>query len=639
MRKQFRRSIAAILVFALTILFVAQIAEARAGGGHSFGGGGGHSFSGGHSFGNHGGSRGGSYHSGGGNLSPAAVLIIIAIIIAIILLRYYLAQQQTQTIRQGISTGDEMARANAIAALQRDDPAFNPAGFCSTIVKAFTTVQAAWSAMKLESIRPFVSDGIFERFTLQMQEMQAVGYRNVVEDLKVLSVTIASVESDEFFQTIAVRITASARDYDVSLSNGARLRTNSTSEFTEIWSFIRRRGTQTPADGGFKLLAGNCPNCGATLEMNQHARCKQCNAIVRNGQYDWVLAEITQECEWDGRPQNAVPGLAAMRQRDPMLNTQTIEDTASVIFYRTIAAGWARDSRPLRKMATEAFCRDFAANFGQTYYTNCGVGSVSVLGLYCEDGQDRAAVRITWSGTRHTGDSGKSYGGEGVTGVISQLFLLTRDSTAMTDANNAISSAHCPNCGGPMLHDASPACEFCGTILNDGRHGWVLDAVCAVSSPQGQAILQSCRKNLAQSQTAPIPLSSPSPRGSGMLGWVIQTVLADGEVSEKERQYLSAIAQHRQISAERLSEMVEAAKRGSLDVAAPADRDEARAWLETMVEAGFADGRLTAEEVNILRKLAAAHGFTNQELNVLINSVRKRLLQQSRAAMRSSTMA
>ena len=58
--------------------------------------------------------------------------------------------------------------------------------------------------------------------------------------------------------------------------------------FVEIWSFIRRRGvTSTPGDRG--LFEGNCPNCGASLELNQLGACASCEAVLRNGEYDWVL--------------------------------------------------------------------------------------------------------------------------------------------------------------------------------------------------------------------------------------------------------------------------------------------------------------------------------------------------------------
>ena len=32
--------------------------------------------------------------------------------------------------------------------------------------------------------------------------------------------------------------------------------------------------------------------------MNQNANFAHCGAMLRSGQYDWVLAEITQDSEW-----------------------------------------------------------------------------------------------------------------------------------------------------------------------------------------------------------------------------------------------------------------------------------------------------------------------------------------------------
>ena len=32
--------------------------------------------------------------------------------------------------------------------------------------------------------------------------------------------------------------------------------------------------------------------------MNQSANCTHCQALLRSGEYDWVLTEITQESEW-----------------------------------------------------------------------------------------------------------------------------------------------------------------------------------------------------------------------------------------------------------------------------------------------------------------------------------------------------
>jgi hypothetical protein len=52
-----------------------------------------------------------------------------------------------------------------------------------------------------------------------------------------------------------------------------------------------------------------------------------------------------------------------------------------------------------------------------------------------------------------------------------------------------ISSAHCPNCGAPESGGITGACEFCGTALNDGSNGWVLDNILSFADPEAQAML------------------------------------------------------------------------------------------------------------------------------------------------------
>src|SRR5207249_4219980 len=121
-----------------------------------------------------------------------------------------------------------------------------------------------------------------------------LGYRNAMENVNVQDVSVAQVQSDHLFDQISVRIEATAMDYKISLADGKNLSgSDDSGEFVEVWSFLRRRGVLTAAKPG--LIEGNCPNCGVAVEMNQNANCTHCGAMLRSGQYDWVLAEITQE--------------------------------------------------------------------------------------------------------------------------------------------------------------------------------------------------------------------------------------------------------------------------------------------------------------------------------------------------------
>ena len=181
----------------------------------------------------------------------------------------------------------------------------------------------------------FISDGVYERFSLQFAEQRDGGYRNMMDNVAVQQVRVADARSAGVFDEVSVRIIASAADYRVRLTDGKPLGGGfqSAEQFAEIWSFLRKRGAMTdPSKTG--LIEGNCPNCGAPIEMNQSANCQRCKAELRSGEYDWVLAEITQESEWQRSALQDIPGVDRLRQQDPGFDALAIEDRASVIFWR-----------------------------------------------------------------------------------------------------------------------------------------------------------------------------------------------------------------------------------------------------------------------------------------------------------------
>src|SRR5262249_37925984 len=71
------------------------------------------------------------------------------------------------------------------------------------------------------------------------------------------------------------------------------------------------------------------------------------------------------------------------------------------------------------------------------------------------------------------------------------LYVLWRQPGTRTDAGKGISSAHCPSCGAPQSNSASPACDFCGAVLNDGSNGWVLVDIANRADPRGAQLMTS----------------------------------------------------------------------------------------------------------------------------------------------------
>ena len=373
---------------------------ARAGGGGGYGGGGG--FSGG----------GGS--GGGGGLFYVLIWLclrnpLIGIPLLLIVVAFFVfggrkakSHHVTRTIRRGRQKQAERRFTAGQEAILAHDPAFDMPHLQERVAKAFGKIQIAWSEQKLNSVRAFISDGIHERFSLQIGMQQAEGFRNIMENVRVRQCEPVAIYSTEQFDTIHFRIHASADDHKVSLESGGKIPGSGNSgAFTEFWSFHRRPGAKSLSSDG--TIEGNCPRCGAPLEVVDVARCESCGAQVNSGEFDWVLAEITQEQEWQvPGAETRLPGIAELRQRDPGFNIQHIEDRVSVMFYRLRAAEFYRDQKYIAPVITPEFRTSIEKSLQESrYYHDPVVGMVELINAATDlaRGRDTLRVKLRWSGT------------------------------------------------------------------------------------------------------------------------------------------------------------------------------------------------------------------------------------------------
>ena len=306
MRLSRRFGLAAGLALSV-ILTSPLLAFARAGGGQSFGGGGGGFGGGGGSFGGGGGFGGGGlllpflFFGGGGGGFFFFLFILFAL---------------WQVYRR-MSIGHPMQASNYgpayapmaqlrstltddLAALQAKDPNFNQQMFLDRAQAAFFALQKSWMDRNLEPARIYMSDGIYHRWKTQIDAMIAAHKKNMLDNLVIGGVHIVKVQTDPNFDTITVRIDASAADYEVddTSANKVIYGSRQNQNFTEYWTFIRSGSARTKAGEGAEVT--QCPNCGAPLSINESGVCSYCKATVTSGQFGWVLDNITQASEWQG---------------------------------------------------------------------------------------------------------------------------------------------------------------------------------------------------------------------------------------------------------------------------------------------------------------------------------------------------
>ena len=305
MRLRQRVGLAAVLALSV-ILTSPLLAFARAGGGQSFGGGGG-GFGGGGSFGGGGGFGGGGlllpflFFGGGGGGFFFFLFILFA------LWQVY-RRMSIRNPMQAVNYGPAYAPlaqmrstlTEDLAALQAKDPNFNQQMFLDRAQAAFFALQKAWMDRNLEPARVYMSDGIYHRWKTQIDAMIAAHKKNMLDNLVIGGVQIVKVQTDPNFDTITVRIDASAADYEIddTTANKVIYGSRQNQNFTEYWTFIRSGSARTKAGEGAEVT--QCPNCGAPLSINESGVCSYCKAVVTSGQFGWVLDNITQASEWQG---------------------------------------------------------------------------------------------------------------------------------------------------------------------------------------------------------------------------------------------------------------------------------------------------------------------------------------------------
>lgn len=530
----------------------------------------------------------------------------------------------------------------ALHLIQSTDSNFRLDVFIAKFSKAFYAIQNAWQAQELTPIRPFVSDRIYERFTLQIQEQRDLGYRDKIDYMKIESAELIESDTNSAFDVITIKVIATMTDYRVSITDGSTVSGKSSPQsFTEFWSFVRRKGVSTKSDAQ-GLLEGFCPQCGDQIILNQSGQCQSCGAISRNGEYDWVLSEITQASVWQPKNPSDVDVYNWYAQNhDPGFNIQHLEDRASVMFWRKAMADRTGNVAPLAKMARNEFCEKYQRKMDDRisnngiYEGNCSVGAVDLMGFVLEKDHDLALVKIQFSS--HDFQNFRDLGNWSQS---RRVMVLYRKKGVKSDLKTAVSSTCCPCCGAPETDLAAHACEFCGEVLNTGDHDWVLDGYLTEHQAYSSGLIGRIRKTRddvgeivvqEKYQNAVVtPAVGASASRIDGVSWLVMAAMQDGVLDNVEQEFLTEFAAKSGIRKSLINDMLKSAKEGKLQYAIPENRQVAKQWLGDLAQFALADDVITDEEMILLNQLGKSSGFLAPDVKLIVARRRSEIYRQSR---------
>jgi uncharacterized Zn finger protein (UPF0148 family) len=637
-----------LIVFIFTtssiLLYFCDPVLARAGGGGGYSGG----------------SSGGGFSGGGSSGGGGGLFILIYFLMrypyigipALIIFLFFAyhgskgakSTYMTRTIKNGYTNQLQNNLADTINNIKTRDENFSVEVLTDRIKTGFMKIQNAWAAQDVKPVRYIMSDGVYERFSIQLGIQKNSKIINKMDNIEFIMAQVVAAETDHYFDTVHLMVTASASDYYINSDTGKMVYGRTSSEvFTEYWSFLRRPGVKTLEKDG--LFEGRCPNCGVPLDIGDSVICPSCDAIVNSGEYDWVLSEITQPSEWKIKPPESIAGINEIMEKDPAFNIQHIEDKTSVIFYRNIASEFYSDKKYISKLALSDFTEKHLSEYQtdkhgkSSYYADAAIGCVEVIEItvaqkdndYDKDNdytKDRIRVKVKWAGHPENAKIPSlippAYEENR---IYTQEYILVRKSDVETSTKNTLSSTHCPNCGAPETAATLNECEYCGAILNDGSRDWVLEEVTYFKGyTQHSSPYQALEHTPFQDNTQFLSKFD----NETIMGCTVAVMLIDGNIDEKENKLLQKMAVNRGITPVKLDSIVTSIKEHGLHIPNPKSRDEAQEFLKCMVRMCLADGKVTSQEKQLIKQLVSRMNYTDIDIDQMIKKERNSLYKAAK---------
>ncbi|MGZ3690018.1 MAG: TIM44-like domain-containing protein [Pseudobdellovibrio sp.] len=463
-----------ILLSSVSLLLFVERLWARAGGaggGHSGGGGG---FGGG-GFHSSGGGFGHStyYSSGSGDGGDLGVILFFIVIVVI----FIIVRSSMSRGRMGIPSGG-FTPQTPMPDVPNDllSPG-DKIDFGNKVKTAFLTIQQAWSEKRLDTMRRFISDGVYQRFNAQYLMMNKLGQTNVMSDVSVRSQQVVKAYHDGLYDCIDVAVTASAFDQFVCEKYPQMNSPGGMEQFTEYWSFIRRRDYQK----GFDIFhSENCPKCSAplTAKLIETARCPYCNTYLNHGEYDWVLAEITQEDDYVQDADSAHAAVDEAKKVFPDFSKQLIEDRASNAMMQILIGKATRNVNVLKRFCTATCFEKLKAEMpvNEEIYNRLYTQSVDLFKTQVQDKTVKCHVMVKYS------YESLEHFGQPIPQV--QVVTLLRQDSGVVPKGSIFANA-CPSCGAAQKDSLSSVCSYCNSPLNDEKIDWVVDDIKDMTSKLG----------------------------------------------------------------------------------------------------------------------------------------------------------
>jgi predicted lipid-binding transport protein (Tim44 family) len=187
----------------------------------------------------------------------------------------------------------DAAATSGIAAIQAHDPDFSVGDILAEAREIFLGLEQGRSRMDPSSVRPYVSDALWQAESARAQAARASNRNTVRAFLDIKSILVARAHSDANGDSLSLRVSADSADHVIDVDTG-ELVSGSNDLFPWTENLILVRGPGLKSDPLRGIEAHQCPNCGAPAQVGDDGVCVSCGKHVTGGEFDWIVWGIEE---------------------------------------------------------------------------------------------------------------------------------------------------------------------------------------------------------------------------------------------------------------------------------------------------------------------------------------------------------
>jgi len=540
---------------------------------------------------------------------PLNVIVIVAIVVA---LYFYAKNKGNASSFNNIPTKNyNKSSSNYFTPLSSPidnafldkNPGFDEFAFKDKVKIAFLAIQEAWMKKDISSVRKWISDGVYQRFTTQFVMMNLLDQVNTMEHIMVQRVSIDKTENDGPYSIVHVAIQFTMNDSFVS-AKYPNLNDGGPYEGIEYWTFIKKNGIEVKD----LYSTNNCPKCGGELKdiAGETAKCGYCGTITSLGDYDWILSEISQpddyvslskDFEAEGKNTNKIRAQLPWLKNDAV---QWLEDKASNAYMQVMTATVKKDPSIIRRFCGDEMYEHFAAKKEDAYIFNrLYLNAVQLNNAYQKDGKDYLVffIKKSFQKVRTTVNQAILLNQSVQTG--NEVMIMCRDTT-FEKANGELYAHSCPSCSAPVADTTEIKCGFCGSILNSTKYEWIVDKITTPELYQAGNIGATMVTKATIAQADASLAERDYILNNMMIIWA-----ADGQFQDKEQVMALSLARELGFDVDRIRGIFDMARMKQLPLRMPTDPQVKAKVMARMTAAAMADGSISEVEQAVLDQAEA----------------------------------